>query len=385
MKHSTNRILVTHAGSLPRPHDLLDMMREKLSGRDDDKGKYDARLKSATAEIVRKQIEVGVDIPADGETSKPGFFSYIQERLTGIEGKPERKLRLFAKEVDAFPEYYADYFQRAMLGGSVAPFVPAFCTGAVKYKGEEILKRDLENLKSALTGLKYEEAFVPSTAPSGVAQNEYYKTEEEFFEALGEAMRTEYKAIVDAGFLLQVDDPFLSDIVYDYRDDAKMLARKAGMYVESINHALRGIPAEKVRFHTCYGINDGPRLHEASLMEVIPHMLKINAQAFSFEAGNVRHEHEYHVFETVKLQPGQIIIPGVITHASNIIEHPELVAERLTRFANLCGRENVIAGADCGFSSQATYKPEVNPKVMWEKFKAMSEGAAIASKKLWAK
>ncbi len=385
MKHSTNRILVTHAGSLPRPHDLLDMMREKLSGRDYDKGKYDARLKSATAEIVRKQIEVGVDIPADGETSKPGFFSYIQERLTGIEGKPERKLRLFAKEVDAFPEYYADYFQRAMLGGSVAPFVPAFCTGAVKYKGEEILKRDLENLKSALTGLKYEEAFVPSTAPSGVAQNEYYKTEEEFFEALGEAMRTEYKAIVDAGFLLQVDDPFLSDIVYDYRDDAKMLARKAGMYVESINHALRGIPAEKVRFHTCYGINDGPRLHEASLMEVIPHMLKINAQAFSFEAGNVRHEHEYHVFETVKLQPGQIIIPGVITHASNIIEHPELVAERLTRFANLCGRENVIAGADCGFSSQATYKPEVNPKVMWEKFKAMSEGAAIASKKLWAK
>lgn len=272
-----------------------------------------------------------------------------------------------------------------MLGGTVAPFVPAFCTGPVKYIGQESLKRDLDNLKSALAGKKYVEAFVPSTAPSGVAQNDYYKTEEEFFEALGEAMRVEYNMIVDAGFLLQVDDPFLSDICYDFRDDKKELARKAGLYVESINHALRGIPAEKVRFHTCYGINDGPRLHEAALIDVIPHMLKINAQAFSFEAGNVRHEHEYHIFETVKLQPGQIVIPGVITHASNIIEHPELVAERLIRFADRCGRENVIAGADCGFSSQATYKPEVNPKVMWEKFKAMSEGARIASKKLWGK
>ena len=202
---------------------------------------------------------------------------------------------------------------------------------------------------------------------------------------LGEAMRVEYKMIVDAGFLLQVDDPFLSDICYDHRDDPKMLARKAGLYVESINHALRGIPAERVRFHTCYGINDGPRLHEAALIDVIPYMLKINAQAFSFEAGNVRHEHEYHLFENVKLQPGQILIPGVITHASNIIEHPELVAERIIRFADRVGRENVIAGADCGFSSQATYKPEVNPKVMWEKFKAMTEGARIASKKLWAK
>ncbi|MBM3608767.1 MAG: methionine synthase, partial [Alphaproteobacteria bacterium] len=325
-----------------------------------------------------------LDIVADGETSKPGFFSYIKERLTGIEGKPERKLRLFAAEVDAFPEYYADYFQRAMLGGSVAPFVPAFCTGPVKYTGEEFLRRDLENLKAALAGQKYEEAFVPSTAPSGVAQNDYYKSDDEFFEALGEAMRVEYKMIVDAGFLLQVDDPFLSDICYDFKDDPKMLARKAGLYVESINHALRGIAPERVRFHTCYGINDGPRLHEAALADVIPHMLKINAQAFSFEGANVRHEHEYHVFEMVKLQPGQILIPGVITHASNIIEHPELIAERIMRFAKLVGRENVIAGADCGFSSQATFKPEVHPKVMWEKFRALSEGARIASKRLWA-
>jgi len=383
MKHSDKRILTTHAGSLPRPHDLLNMMREKLAGRSYDEAKYAARLKSATADIVRQQIEAGLDIVADGETSKPGFFSYIKERLTGIEGKPERKLRLFAAEVDAFPEYYADYFQRAMLGGSVAPFVPAFCTGPVKYTGEEFLRRDLENLKAALAGQKYEEAFVPSTAPSGVAQNDYYKSDDEFFEALGEAMRVEYKMIVDAGFLLQVDDPFLSDICYDFKDDPKMLARKAGLYVESINHALRGIAPERVRFHTCYGINDGPRLHEAALADVIPHMLKINAQAFSFEGANVRHEHEYHVFEMVKLQPGQILIPGVITHASNIIEHPELIAERIMRFAKLVGRENVIAGADCGFSSQATFKPEVHPKVMWEKFRALSEGARIASKRLW--
>lgn len=384
MQHSDRRILTTHAGSLPRPHALLDMMRERLARRAHDSAAHDALLAASVAEIVRQQIDAGIDVVTDGEISKPGFFRYIQDRLSGIEGKPERKRVIFEKEVSAFPEYYADYFQRAMLGGSVAPMAPAFCTGPVAYTGHAQIKRDLENLKAALAGKSHTDAFVPSTAPSGVAENEYYKSDEEFFEALGEAMRVEYNAIVDAGFILQVDDPFLSDICYDYKDDPKMLARKAGMYVESINHALRGIAPEKVRFHTCYGINDGPRLHEAALMDVIPFMLKINAQAFSFEAGNVRHEHEYHVFETVKLQPGQILIPGVITHASNIIEHPELVAERIERFARLVGRENVIAGADCGFSSQATYKPEVHPKIMWEKFRALAEGARIASKRLWA-
>jgi hypothetical protein len=227
-------------------------------------------------------------------------------------------------------------------------------------------------------------AFMPSTAPSAIPNNEYYKTEEDYFHAVGEAMRTEYLAIVEAGFLVQIDDPFMADLFVDMKEDQAALKRKADLYVEVINHAIRGIPQEKVRFHTCYGINEGPRIHESSLQEMIGHILQINAGYYSFEGANCRHEHEYHVFEDVKLPDGKVVIPGVITHASNIVEHPELIAERIMRYAKLCGRENVIAGADCGFSSQACYHPEVHPTVMWEKFRAMVEGARIASRKLWS-
>lgn len=383
MKHSTDRILTTHAGSLPRPHDLLDMMREKLSGRDYDEAAYDARVKKAVADIIQQQVDIGIDVVADGEVSKPGFFTYVQQRITGFELRPQMKSPLFAEEVAAFPDYYEDYFKRSMLGGTVVPYAPTVCVGPVKYIGEEALKTDLENLKAATQNAAVADVFVPSTAPSGVGFNEYYKTEEEYFEAVGEALRVEYNMIVDAGFLLQVDDPFLADLVFELRNEPKELDRRANLFVETINHALRGIAPEKVRFHTCYGINDGPRLYEATLEAVAPYMLKVNAQAFSFEGANVRHETDYHVFETHKLKDGQILIPGVITHGSNMVEHPQLIAERLMRYTNLVGRENVIAGADCGFSSQATYKPEVNPQVMWEKFKALVEGAKIASQHLW--
>ena len=383
MQRSTDRIITTHVGSLPRPHNLLDMMKAKLSGPGFDVAAYDARVRTAVEDIVRKQAECGLDVLTDGEMSKPGFFLYVKERLDGFEPRLGKGPALFAAERAAFPEYYEEYFKRAMLGGGVAPIAPMFCIGPVRYKGEAALRKDLDNLKSALAKVKHVEAFVPAVAPSGVGQNDYYKSDEEFLFAVADALRTEYRAIVDAGFIVQVDDPFLSDIFVEPGLDDAQKNKKAQLYVEATNHALRGIPPERVRFHTCYGINEGPRIHEAALSEVVGHMLKVNAGAYSFEAANCRHEHEYHLWESVKLPEGKIVIPGVITHASNIVEHPELIAERIIRFADRVGRENVIPAADCGFSSQASYKTEVHPTVIWAKFSALTEGARIASKRLW--
>jgi 5-methyltetrahydropteroyltriglutamate--homocysteine methyltransferase len=379
----SERILTTHVGSLARPKDLLDLMKARFSGENYDRGAYDARVKRAVAEVVKKQVEAGIDIVADGEQSKPGFFTYVRERLDGFEPRPDKKVNLFAAERAAFPEYYEQYFKEAMLGGTVTPFVPLVCTGPVRYRDLEPLKRDLDNLKAAVSSAKAKRAFMPAIAPSGVGMNEYYKSQEEYFHAVGAAMHAEYQAIVDAGLFLQVDDPFLCDILVDPQLDARQKRRTAWMYVEAINEALKGIPAEKVRFHTCYGINEGPRLHEAPMREVAGYMLKINAGAYSFENANVRHEHEYHIWKDVKLPDGKQLIPGVILHASNIVEHPELIAERLMRFASLVGRDNLIAGADCGFSSQATYRTEVHPTVVWAKFEAMRDGARLASRRLW--
>jgi 5-methyltetrahydropteroyltriglutamate--homocysteine methyltransferase len=383
MIHSSERILTTHVGSLPRPAGLLDLMKAKLSGAACDEAAYDARVRQAVADCVRKQAECGLDVLTDGEMSKPGFFVYVNERLEGFEPRPGKGPALFAAERAAFPEYYEEYFKRAMLGGGVAPIAPMFCVGPVRYRGEEALRKDLDNLKSALSAVPHVEAFVPAVAPSGVGHNDFYKSDEEYLFAVAEALATEYRAIVEAGFLVQVDDPFLADVFAEPGLDDKQKNRKAQTYVDAVNHALRGIPPERVRFHTCYGINEGPRIHEASLSDLVDHMLKIEAGAYSFEAANCRHEHEYHLWETVKLPDGKIIIPGVITHASNIVEHPQLIAERIMRFANLVGRENVMPAADCGFSSQASYKTEVHPTVIWEKFKALAEGARIASARLW--
>ncbi len=385
MIHSSERILTTHVGSLPRPHDLLDLMKAKLSGGSYDAPAYDARVRRAVADCVRQQAECGLDVLTDGEMSKPGFFVYVSERLAGFEPRPGRGRMPFAAERAAFPEYYEDYFKRAMLGGAVAPIVPMVCVGPVRYVGEEILRKDLDNLQAALARVPHVEAFMPSVAPSGVGQNDYYGNEEEYLFAVAEALAVEYRAIVEAGFLVQIDDPFLADIFAEPDLDAAQKNKKAELYVAAVNHALRGIAPERVRYHTCYGINEGPRIHEASLYDVVGHMLRIDAGAYSFEAANCRHEHEYHLWETVKLPDGKMIIPGVITHASNIVEHPELIAERITRFAHLVGRANVMPAADCGFSSQASYKTEVHPKVIWEKFKALAQGARIASERLWRK
>ena len=383
MQRSTHRILTTHCGSLPRPKDLLDLMKARLQGESRDTGAYDARVRTAVRDIVRQQVESGIDIPTDGEQGKSGFFAYVRERLEGFEAKPGAQIPRFAAETSAFPEYYAEYMGRAMTGAAVAPIVPLVCTGAVRYRGQEAVRRDIENLKAALAGVKAEDVFMPSVAPSGVGFNQYYGSEEEYFAAVGAAMRCEYQAIVDAGFVVQIDDPFLTEVFSQPELSPAERRRSAEMWVEALNHALAGIPAEKIRFHTCYGINEGPRVHDAPLEDIVELMLKIHAGAYSFEAANPRHEHEYHVWENVRLPEGKILIPGVITHASNIVEHPEWIAERIVRYAERVGRENVIAGTDCGFSSQATYHPEVHPTVMWAKFRAMAEGARLATKRLW--
>jgi 5-methyltetrahydropteroyltriglutamate--homocysteine methyltransferase len=385
LQQNTDRIQTTHIGSLPRPHNILDILKAKFSGQPYDENALEAALTSAVADVVKKQVECGIDFVTDGEFSKPGFFTYIQERLEGYEARPGEKFVLFEQEVKAFPEYYEEYFKQAMMGGAIVPLAPVVCVGPVKYRGEKPLMRDIENLKAAAkaAGVPEKHAFLPATAPSGVGKNEYYKTEEEYFHALAVELNKEYRTIVDNGLLVQVDDPFLPDIFFEPGLDDKQKKRRAEIYVEATNVALKGIPAEMVRFHTCYGINEGPRLYEAALSDIIDYVLKINAGSYSFEAANPRHEHEYHLFEQVKVPEGKVLCPGVITHASNIVEHPELIAERIIRFANLVGRENVMAGADCGFSSQALYRTEVHHTVVWEKFKAMREGADIATKKLW--
>jgi 5-methyltetrahydropteroyltriglutamate--homocysteine methyltransferase len=390
VKLSADRILTTHCGSLPRPASLLDLMSER-SANPAGEDTYSDAVRSAVDEVVRLQVANGIDVVTDGEQSKPGFFTYVTERLTGFEVRPELKTAIWSAELEDFPEYYADYFERAMIGSAVARPVPLVCVGPVLYRGQDAVSRDIANLKDALDGRDVEEAFMAAVAPSGPGSlapspdlaNEFYLSYQDYLFAVADALHEEYQAIVDAGLLLQVDDPFLADVFSDPALTHSEKLERADLYVEATNRALTGIPAERVRFHTCYGINEGPRIHDPALKELLPHVLKINACGLSFEAANARHEHEYHVFESVKLPDDRVLIPGVITHASNIVEHPELIAERLLRFARLVGRDRVIASSDCGFSSQATYKPEVDPKVMWAKFAAMRAGADLATKSLW--
>ncbi len=384
-QQNTDRIQTTHIGSLPRPHDLLDIMKAKLNNQPYDESEFQAKLSQAVLDTVKRQVECGIDIVTDGEFSKPGFFTYIQRRLEGYETRPNQKLILFQQEVNAFPEYYAEYFKTAMSGGALIPITPVVCVGPVKYRGEKLVQVDIDNVKAAAkaAGIPANHVFLPATAPSGVGINEYYKSDEEYFQALAAELNKEYRAIVAAGLLVQVDDPFLPDIFFEPGLDDAQKKRRAQIYVEATNRALEGISPDMVRFHTCYGINEGPRLYEAALSDIIEYVLKIKAGSYSFEGANPRHEHEYHLFEKVKIPEGKVLCPGVITHASNIVEHPELIAERIVRFAKLVGRENVMAGADCGFSSQALYRTEVHNTVVWEKFKALRQGADLATKLLW--
>ncbi|MEM6384495.1 MAG: cobalamin-independent methionine synthase II family protein [Pseudomonadota bacterium] len=383
MLRSTDHILTTHVGSLPRPHDLLDVLKARLDGEPVDQAAYDAKIADAVDRMVQQQVEAGIDIVADGEMSKPGHAIYIEERLSGYEQRPGHDTGYYAAEKAAFPEYYEDYFARAHLGGAIAPAHPVACVGPVDYVGLDALQADLRNLRASCDKHGVTEAFMPCAAVTGVGFNEYYDSQEAYMYAVADALAVEYNAIIDAGFLLQVDDPFLPHIYMDTSLDEAARLAKANLFVETVNHSIKGIPAEKIRYHTCYGINQGPRVYEPDLPMMINEVLKVNAACFSFEAGNPRHEHEYHLWEYVKLPEDRLIAPGVITHATSVVEHPDYIAERIVRFADRVGRENVLASTDCGFSSQAIYKTEVENRVVWAKLKSLADGARIASEKLW--
>ncbi len=387
MKRSTDRILTTHCGSLARPKDLLEMTRAKLHGEPYDPEAFDARVRSSIDELVAKQVECGLDVINDGEQSKDSFYAYARERLGGLEETHPGPgaSRQWTKEILAFPEYYDEYYFTPRSKGRVGPDVVMVCTGPIVYTGQAAVEADIANMRAATKGLKFEEAFIPATAPRALSGNQYYPNDDEYMTALADAMHIEYKMIADAGYLVQIDDPALTNF-YTQNDDLSLpeQRQRAERYVEVLNYALQGIDPAMVRFHTCYGINEGPRVYDVPLSELIDIMYKIDAQAYSFEAANARHEHEWKVFKDHPLPDGKLIIPGVITHTSNVVEHPEAIADRIERFVQYCGRENVIAGGDCGFSSQSSFTPDIHPTVVWAKFQALTEGAALASKRLWA-
>jgi 5-methyltetrahydropteroyltriglutamate--homocysteine methyltransferase len=381
MKRSTERILTTHVGSLIRPPDLQEMIRARESGNPYDHEALAARVRSAVAEAVRQQVECGIDIVSDGEQGKLGFNTYTNQRLGGFEPRalrPGEHPRPRRRDWDEFPEFYDEYWQTQPV---TAP--PQVCTGAVTYKREAVAT-DIQNFQEVLQGARVEEAFMPAIAPFYQGENRFYPTEQAFLSAVADALHEEYQAIVDAGFILQIDDPGLPT-QWDAQIPAISVAEyrmRAAQRVELVNHALRGIPEERVRYHICWGSWHGPHVTDLPLRDVVDLMLQVRAQAYSVEAANPRHEHEYHVWEDVKLPEGKILIPGVIAHTTNTVEHPELVKERLLRYARLVGRENVIAGVDCGFA-QGAFTARVHPTIAWAKLKSLAEGAALASQELW--
>lgn len=403
MKRSTDRILTTHVGSLPRPNDLIELYREDASD-----STLLPRLKSAIADVVKRQADSGIDVVNDGEFGKAmrravdygAWWSYVYDRLAGFELREEHAKKgraawtFGSKERREFAEFYAGEASAgqgsvgsgsggSQSGTSSARMYGLACTGPVKYVGQAAIRRDVRNLASALKGARVEDAFMTAVSPATlqILPNEYYRNREEYTWALAEAIREEYKIIVDAGFILQVDDPALVDIYdwwFSFDGDIAGYRKWAELQVEAVNHALDGIPEDRVRFHICWGSWHGPHKGDVPLKDVVDLLLKVKAQAYSVEAGNVRHEHEWKVFrDVVKLPEGKIIIPGVVSHATNVLEHSEVVADRLVRYASLVGRENVIAGTDCGLGGR------VHPQIAWAKLRALREGADLASKQLW--
>jgi len=388
MRRSSDRILTTHVGSLARPGNVLDLLWAKERREAYDTGVFETAVRDAVSSIVKRQRELGIDVVNDGEQSKSSFLTYIAERLTGFSpsDKQGEDLWVESRETLAFPEFYDAH--RKAREGLVAKPVKLVCTGPVTYCGHAALKRDIANVKAAAEKAGAEEVFMTAVSPSdveGQQPNQFYKSAEDYLHAIADAMHEEYRAIVDAGIILQIDDPRLLTY-YISRPDLSVddCRRWAKVRVAALNHALRGIPTDRVRFHTCYGINIGPRVHEMNLADIVDIMLEVNAGAYLFEAGNPRHEHEWTVWEQVKVPDGKILVPGVISHSTPLVEHPELIAQRLVRYARIVGRENVIGGADCGFASFAAKEQEIHPSIVWAKFENLAEGARIASKHLWA-
>ena len=387
MKNSSERILTTHVGSLARPAGQLEFLFARERGEEHDEEALETSTRGAVNDIVAGQVDAGIDVVNDGEQGKASFLTYIAERLGGFSPREEEGEDLWveSRETIAFPEFYEAH--RKSREGLVARPVKLVCTGPVKYVGQKYLQRDIANVKAAAEKQNVEEVFMSAVSPSdveGQQGNEYYGSDEEYLFAIADAMHEEYKAIVDAGILLQIDDPRLLTYYISRPELSVEDCRKwAEVRVEALNEALKGVPEDRVRFHTCYGINIGPRVHEMNLADIVDIMLKVKAGAYLFEAGNPRHEHEWKVWENVELPEGKLIVPGVISHSTPLVEHPELVAQRLVRFAKIVGRENVLGGSDCGFASFAATEQEIHPSIVWAKFRSLAEGAAIASKELW--
>lgn len=388
MKTSTDRILTTHVGSLARPDHVLRLLFAKERGEDYDTGLFETSVRDAVAEIVKRQAEAGIDVVCDGEQSKSSFLTYIAERLEGFSASENQGEDLWveSRESIAFPEFYDHH--RKLREGLVAKPIKLECTGPVRYCGQEKLRRDIANVKAAAAADgNVEEVFMTAVSPSdveGQQSNAFYASDEEYLFAIADAMREEYAAIVEAGLVLQIDDPRLLTYYISRPGLSVEDCRKwAELRVEALNHALKGLPEDRVRFHTCYGINIGPRVHEMNLADIVDIMLKVNAGAYLFEAGNPRHEHEWIVWKDVKVPEGKSLVPGVISHSTPLVEHPELIAQRLARFAEVVGRENVMAGSDCGFASFAATEQEIHPTIVWAKFRNLAEGARIASERLW--
>lgn len=393
MKNSSRRVLTTHTGSLPRPPDLVEALNAKEMGESSDQASLETRVQRAISEIVAKQCDVGIDVVNDGEHSKVSWMAYARGRLAGLQeiDSPVR-FRGATRDSLAFPGTYEDL--KVMLAARSPAIVAKrtvrpkayICAGPISYVGESELQSDIANLKAALNGNVAEEAFITAISPSNLElyyENKYYATDEEYLAALADAMHVEYKAIVDAGFLLQIDDPRMAthynrSVNASIEDCRKFIALR----VEAVNHALRGIPEDRVRFHTCYSVNVAPRVHDFELKHFVDLMLKIRASAYLIEAANPRHEHEWQVWQDVKLPDGKILVPGVVSHCVHLVEHPELVAQRIGRFAGVVGRERVIAGTDCGFGTSGV-GDEVHPEVAWAKLRSLVEGAKMASGRLW--
>jgi 5-methyltetrahydropteroyltriglutamate--homocysteine methyltransferase len=385
VKHSTDRILTTHAGRLDGPRDLREMTFSFMAGRGPDLPTVMARVQSGITETIRKQADAGIDIISDGELGKIGFgFPYYGRRLSGLATRKREPgetgwMGANTGERVEFAEFYKDLNFEQFL-----PPERTICNGPIAYIGQQEVANDIALFKRALAeaGARAEETFLCVLAPGWLEHffhNEYYSNDEQYLFALADAMKHEYKAIVDAGFILQLDDPALPD-TYDMIVPTPTIAeyRKfAEVRIDALNHALQGLPEDRVRYHICWGSWHGPHTHDLPLKHVVDLMLKVKAGAYSVEAANPRHEHEWKVWKDVKLPDGKILIPGVVSHASNVVEHPELVADRIALYAGIVGRENVIAGTDCGLGLR------VHPQIAWAKLKALSEGAAMASKQLW--
>jgi len=398
MKRSTERILTTHVGSLIRPPQLQQFLRARQKGQglkdqglDEkafDQKAYDQCLAQSVVDVVQAQADTGIDVVSDGEFGKSISWSqYVLERLSGFERRPFKAgENTFQRGADRtrFAEFYAELDARE----GVSTSMDSVCVGPISYTGQKELKRDIDNFKAALKGVNVAEAFMPVAAPASVIpdrKNEYYKSDEELIRAIGAAMRTEYKMIVDAGFILQLDDARAAT-TYDrmvppasFDDYRKWVA----LHMEVLNEAIAGLPAERMRYHVCWGSWPGPHVSDVPLKDIADLILSVNVGAYVIEGANPRHEHEWVVWKDVKLPAGKVLIPGVISHATNVVEHPALVAERIVRLAKLLGRENVIAGTDCGFA-QGPFHRRVHPSVMWAKLEALVEGAQLASKELWS-